>query len=93
MSFAGHALDMMKRTQENRARLKESCKSSKDALRKHGKQNPLANQPQVTAEEYEEVNRQLKKRDIREHRFYLWILIIFGLVALGLLFLLVTFTQ
>lgn len=61
MSFAGHVFDMIRRNKEDREKL--------DQLRRRGKDSRLnysSHIPDISAEEYDRINRQLKEREKQE---------------------------
>ncbi|MCD8079659.1 MAG: prominin family protein [Bacteroides sp.] len=67
MSFAGHVFDMINRSKQNRELLnlrRERAKGKKKAM---GLGSQIG--PDVTLQEYERVNRQLKEREKEQERY------------------------
>lgn len=75
MSFAGHVFDMIRRNKEDREKLKQ--------LRKHsGQGNYSSRIPDISVEEFEQIQKQTKKREQQEQRYlFRIILLIMGIVV------------
>lgn len=65
MSFAGHVFDMIRRNKEDREKLDQLRGRGKDARAKYS-----SHIPDISAEEYDKINRQLKEREQEEQKYY-----------------------
>ncbi len=68
MSFAGHVFDMINRSKQNRELLnlrRERAKGKKNSLGK----GTMQVDPEITLEEYEKINRQLKQREEEQQKY------------------------
>lgn len=77
MSFAGHVFDMIRRNKEDREKLNQLRGRGKDARGRYSSYIP-----DISAEEYEEINQQLEKREQDERRYISRIKFFFLIAAL-----------
>lgn len=64
MSFAGHVFDMIRRNKEDREMLRQLRERGKDTRAQYSSQIP-----DISVEEYERVNQQLKEREQEEQSY------------------------
>lgn len=90
MSFAGHVFDMIRRNKEDREMLKQLRGRGKDARRKY-----TSSIPDITADEFDKINQQLKKREQQERSYIfrtklliisiaILLLLVFGIIKIVL---------
>lgn len=92
MSFAGHVYDMIRRNKENREMLEVRRERYKDMRKKMTDGSSRSDLPDVSPEEWERINRSLKKRGNHEERYALQMKILFlgiGILVLVLIWVLV----
>lgn len=77
MSFAGHVFDMIRRNKEDREKLNQLRGRGKDARARYS-----SHIPDISVEEYEEINQQLEKREQDERRYISRIKFFFLIAAL-----------
>lgn len=86
MSFAGQALNMIKSTQMNREQLRRNRERMRDYRSKIHKFESSSVQPEITLEEFNRINAELKayeaERERKSNRLWLIILGISFLVGL-----------
>lgn len=61
MSFAGHVFDMIRRNKEDREKLDQLRGRGKDSRSRYS-----SHIPDISAEEYDRINQQLKEREKQE---------------------------
>lgn len=61
MSFAGHVFDMIRRNKEDREKLDQLRGRGKDSRSRYS-----SHIPDISAEEYDQINLQLKEREKQE---------------------------
>ena len=64
MSFAGHVFDMIRRNKEDREKLSQLRGKGKDMRTKYS-----SHIPNISVEEYEKINQQLKEREKNEQTY------------------------
>lgn len=64
MSFAGHVFDMIRRNKEDREKLDQLRGRGKDARAQYSSRIP-----DISAEEFDRINRQMKEREQDEQRY------------------------
>lgn len=64
MSFAGHVFDMIRRNKEDREKLSQLRGKGKDMRTKYS-----SHIPDISVEEYEKINQQLKERERDEQTY------------------------
>ncbi|MCC8144745.1 MAG: hypothetical protein LIO97_13435 [Tannerellaceae bacterium] len=69
MSFAGHVFDMIRRDKENRELRNRRREKRKDMQETSLHSESVNEQPAITLEELEKINRQLKERELNEQRY------------------------
>ncbi len=94
MSFAGHVFDMIRRDKQNREMLKQHREHSRDIRRKQMTSKNFSFQPDITIEEFEQINCQLKEKEMEERQYtfrtallFLGIALTAGLIVWLILFL------
>ena len=78
MSFAGHVFDMIRRNKEDREMLRQLRDRGKDTRAKYASQLP-----DISAEEFDRINRQVKEREQDEQEYFLQIKYVILLAALA----------
>lgn len=78
MSFAGHVFDMIRRNKEDREMLRQLRDRGKDTRAKYASQLP-----DISAEEFDRINRQVKEREQDEQKYFLQIKYVILLAALA----------
>ena len=78
MSFAGHVFDMIRRNKEDREMLRQLRDRGKDTRAKYASQLP-----DISAEEFDRINRQVKEREQDERKYFLQIKYVILLAALA----------
>lgn len=78
MSFAGHVFDMIRRNKEDREMLRQLRDRGKDTRAKYASQLP-----DISAEEFDQINRQVKEREQDEQKYFLQIKYVILLAALA----------
>lgn len=78
MSFAGHVFDMIRRNKEDREMLRQLRDRGKDTRTKYTSQLP-----DISAEEFDRINRQVKEREQDEQKYFLQIKYVILLAALA----------
>ncbi|MCD8194490.1 MAG: hypothetical protein LUD74_08110 [Tannerellaceae bacterium] len=92
MSFAGHVFDMIRRDKENRELRNRRRERRKDMQETYLHGEKTDEQPSVTPEELEDINRRLKERELQEQRYRSRVLLaIAGVAFLLILVLLAVF--
>lgn len=84
MSFAGHVFDMIRRNKEDREMLRQLRDRGKDTRAKYSSQIP-----DISAEEFDRINRQVKEREQDEQKYFSQIkyaILLAALVAIILLY-------
>ena len=76
MSFAGHVFDMIRRNKEDREKLSQLRGKGKDMRTKYS-----SHIPDISVEEYEKLNQQLKERE-RNEQIYISRIKLFALAAI-----------
>jgi len=76
MSFAGHVFDMIRRNKEDREKLSQLRGKGKDMHTKYS-----SHIPDISVEEYEKINQQLKERE-RNEQIYISRIKLFALAAI-----------
>ena len=76
MSFAGHVFDMIRRNKEDREKLSQLRGRGKDMRAKYS-----PHIPDISVEEYEKINQQLKERE-RDEQTYISRIKLFVLAAI-----------
>ena len=76
MSFAGHVFDMIRRNKEDREKLSQLRGKGKDMRTKYS-----SHIPDISVEEYEKINQQLKERK-RNEQIYISRIKLFALAAI-----------
>ena len=76
MSFAGHVFDMIRRNKEDREKLSQLRGKGKDMRTKYS-----SHIPDISVEEYEKINQQLKERE-RNEQIYISRIQLFALAAI-----------
>lgn len=76
MSFAGHVFDMIRRNKEDREKLSQLRGKGKDMRTKYS-----SHIPDISVEEYEKINQQLKERE-RNEQIYISRIKLFALAAI-----------
>lgn len=92
MSFAGHVYDMIRRNKENREMLDVRRERYKDMRKKMTDSSSRPDLPDMTPEEWERINRSLKKREDNEDRYAFQMKILFlgiGILTVVLIWVLV----
>lgn len=83
MSFAGHVYDMIRRNKEDREALKRLRDRTKDMRERYwGGKYPL---PDISAEELEEINRQMQEREEKERNDFFRAKLWMFCIAIGVL--------
>lgn len=83
MSFAGHVFDMIRRNKENREMLSQLRDRGKDTHAKYSSQIP-----DISAEEFDRINRQVKEREQDEQKYFSQIKYVILIAALAAIILL-----
>ena len=78
MSFAGHVFDMIRRNKEDREMLRQLRDRGKDTRAKYASQLP-----DISAEEFDRINRQVKEREQDEQKYFLQIKYVILLATLA----------
>ena len=78
MSFAGHVFDMIRRNKEDREMLRQLRDRGKDTRAKYASQLP-----DISAEEFDRINRQVKEREQDEQKYFSQIKYVILLAALA----------
>ncbi|WFE84385.1 hypothetical protein [Parabacteroides chongii] len=78
MSFAGHVFDMIRRNKEDREMLRQLRDRGKDTRAKY-----VSQLPDISAEEFDRINRQVKEREQDEQKYFLQIKYVILLAALA----------
>ena len=78
MSFAGHVFDMIRRNKEDREMLRQLRDREKDTRAKYASQLP-----DISAEEFDRINRQVKEREQDEQKYFLQIKYVILLASLA----------
>ena len=78
MSFAGYVFDMIRRNKEDREMLRQLRDRGKDTRAKYASQLP-----DISAEEFDRINRQVKEREQDEQKYFLQIKYVILLAALA----------
>ena len=78
MSFAGHVFDMIRRNKEDREMLRQLRDRGKDTRAKYASQLP-----DISAEEFDRINRQVKEREQDEQKYFSQITYVILLAALA----------
>ena len=78
MSFAGHVFEMIRRNKEDREMLRQLRDRGKDTRAKYASQLP-----DISAEEFDRINRQVKEREQDEQKYFLQIKYVILLAALA----------
>lgn len=78
MSFAGHVFDMIRRNKEDREMLRQLRDRGKDTRAKYASQLP-----DISAEELDRINRQVKEREQDEQKYFLQIKYVILLATLA----------
>ena len=78
MRFAGHVFDMIRRNKEDREMLRQLRDRGKDTRAKYASQLP-----DISAEEFDRINRQVKEREQDEQKYFLQIKYVILLAALA----------
>lgn len=78
MSFAGHVFDMIRRNKEDREMLRQLRDRGKDTRAKYASQLP-----DISVEEFDRINRQVKEREQDEQKHFLQIKYVILLAALA----------
>ena len=77
MSFAGHVFDMIRRNKDNREMLNRLRGRDKDSSRTAY----TSHIPNISAEEFDRINHQIKEREQNEQRYLLRTRLIFLVVS------------
>lgn len=85
MSFAGHVFDMIRRNKEDREALKRLRNRSKDMRERYMGGN--SSLPDISAEEFEEIDRQVKEREQQEKSYFFRTRLLILCIALVILLL------
>ncbi len=78
MSFAGHVFDMIRRNKEDREMLRQLRDRGKDTRAKYSSQLP-----DISVEEFDRINRQVKEREQDEQKYFLQIKYVILLATLA----------
>ena len=76
MSFAGHVFDMIRRNKEDREKLSQLRGKGKDMRTKYS-----SHIPDISVEEYEKINQQIKESETNE-QIYISRIKLFALAAI-----------
>ncbi|MCD7976258.1 MAG: hypothetical protein LUG51_03555 [Tannerellaceae bacterium] len=74
MSFAGHVYDMIRRDKENRE-LRKQLRKRNEPRETYLKGDACKEEPRMTLEEWEEINRRSKERKGKEQQARLWVVV------------------
>lgn len=85
MSFAGHVYDMIRRNKEDREALKRLRNYSRDMRERYMDGKSLL--PDISAEEFEEIDRQVKEREQGEKYYFFRAKLVMLCFAVGVLLL------
>lgn len=85
MSFAGHVYDMIRRNKEDREALKRLRNRSRDMRERY--MDGKSSMPGISAEEFEEIDRQVKEREQGEKNYFFRAKLVMLCFAVGLLLL------
>ncbi len=85
MSFAGHVYDMIRRNKEDREALKRLRNRSRDMRERYMDGKSLL--PDISAEEFEEIDRQVKEREQGEKNYFFRAKLVMLCFAVGVLLL------
>lgn len=88
MSFAGHVYDMIRRNKEDREKLRQLRKPGVD-----GRLNYSSRIPDISVEEFEQIQEQTKERERQEKRYFFRIAWLFFCIALVILFMIIIFSH
>lgn len=86
MSFAGHVFDMIRRNKEDREKLSKLHGRGRDVRAKYS-----SHIPDISLEEYEKINQQLKEREKNEQTYISRIKLFVLTVTIVIIMLLVIF--
>lgn len=85
MSFAGHVYDMIRRNKEDREALKRFRNRSRDMRERY--MDGKSSLPDISAEEFEEIDRQVKEREQGEKNYFFRAKLVILCFAVGVLLL------
>lgn len=85
MSFAGHVYDMIRRNKEDREALKRLRNRSRDMRERY--MDGKSSLPDISAEEFEEIDRQVKEREQGEKNYFFRAKLVMLCFAVGVLLL------
>ena len=89
MSYAGHVLDMIRRSKENREALKHRSNQMAANKRKAQTKKTLSPNTNISPKELERIKQNMEKRESDEQRHLLFVQILIGGIIILLLAILV----
>lgn len=93
MSFAGQALNMIKSTQMNREQLRRNRERMRDYRSKIHKFESSSVQPEITLEEFNRINAEIKAYEAeRERKAARLMLIVYGIIFFLAIIVILIFT-
>ncbi len=85
MSFAGHVFDMIRKNKENRDLLNLRRERAKNRSKTYLGKEDQANRPQISLEEYERIDKELKEWEKEKEKRSLRTTIVIAVCIIGFL--------